>query len=112
VMGCTPGPRIVPAGGDCVATTEPQPPAKQLENWHRLGTRPEQALALSKLMALSCRQPQFTVGGLPPVKVTLWLHVLKLPHRSVRSQVRVTPPEQRLLVTVLATVTVTLLPLH
>src|ERR1035438_6051616 len=98
-----PGPRIVPAGGDWLAMTEPQPPEKQLENWHRLGTRPEQALAPSTTMALSCRQPQFTAGGLVPMRVTVWLHVLVLPHRSVRSQVREMPPEQEVLVTVLTT---------
>src|ERR1035438_9268411 len=85
---------------------------KQLENWHRLGTWPEQALVVSTPMALSCRQPQLTTGGLVPTMVTVWLQVLLLPHWSVSSQVRMMEPEQRLLVTVLATETVTLLPLH
>jgi hypothetical protein len=44
VMGWTPGPTMVPAGGDWTRVTERQLVEKQLLNWRRLGTMPEQAL--------------------------------------------------------------------
>src|SRR6059058_990239 len=51
-------------------------------------------------------------GGVVSTTVTVWLHVLVLPHTSVASQVRVMVIGQTPLVTVLRTVMAALLPLQ
>src|SRR5450631_1695831 len=115
VMLWLPGPTTVPAAGDCVMVRAPQPPPvmqMELVSTERSGTMPTQALVVSNAIALSCRHPQLTTGGLVDTTVTAWLQVPLFPHKSVSSQVRVITVGQAPLVTVLATVTVTLVPLH
>ena len=115
VMLCMPAPTIVPAGGDWVMLIPPQVFRMhgELDRTERLGTTAWHALVVSKPRILSCRQPQFTVNA-PPLVVprTVWLQFVALPHRSVSVQVRTALIGQRVLVTVLATETVTLLPLQ
>src|ERR1039457_4461429 len=84
----------------------------ELVSNERFGTMPTQALVVSREIAESCKQPQFTTGGLVSAMVTDWLQKLLFPHWSVSAQVRVMTLGQTPFVTVLAMVTITFVPLH
>jgi hypothetical protein len=114
VIGWTPTPTGIPAGGHCENCAGPQLPAKQPElvSDERSGMNALQAFVVSNGATAFDMQTQSTNGGVLSRTVTVWLQVLVFPHISARIQVRVTRIGHVPLVTVLATVTVTFVPLQ
>ena len=79
VIGCEPGPTIVPAGGDWEQVAQ-QLSVKQLRNWHRLGTGTKQPVAARTSCASLFRHMQSMAGGcVSDVTVTVNMHDAVIP---------------------------------
>jgi hypothetical protein len=109
VIGCVPGPTMVPAAGDCEHVSGPQlSEAHADDSAHKSGIAAVQPVTVSGGVAGELRrQLQSSVGDVVSTTVTVWLHVAVAPQSSTPRHVRVITCGQDPLVVVLTTLTVT-----
>src|SRR6185295_4658404 len=103
VMGYTPGPTPVPAGGVWEQVSGPHRSKAQVRAaWHRSGMVLWHAVTVrtTGMAAELVMQAQLRTGGVVSTTVTVWLHVATFMQSSTACQVRVITCGQVPLVTV------------